>query len=54
MRIDPSDLVEYLQPPIEGVANNLTIHQSEELPAAIYEYRDVFSSGPTDMGGLGS
>ncbi len=49
-RMDPADLPEYLQPLMEGVADDLTLQQREELAAAIYEYRDVFSSGPTDMG----
>ncbi len=46
----PKDLPEHLQPLMEWVANDLTIHDREELAATIYEYRDVFSSGPTDMG----
>ncbi len=52
-RMDPADLPEYLQPLMEGVADDLTLQQREELAAAIYEYRDVFSSGPTDMGRTG-
>ncbi len=51
--MDPADLPEYLQPLMEGVADDLTLQQWEELAAAIYEYRDVFSSGPTDMGRTG-
>ncbi len=46
-------LSEYLQPLIEGVADDLTLHRREKLAAAIYEFRDVFSSGPTDMGRTG-
>ena len=38
---------------MEGVADDLTLQQREELAAAIYEYQDVFSSGPTDMGRTG-
>ncbi len=38
-RMDPKDLPE-----------DLTLREHEELAAAIYEYRDVFSSGPADMG----
>ncbi len=38
---------------MEGVADDLTLQQREELAAAIYEYRDVISSGPTDMGRTG-
>ncbi len=49
-RMDPKDLPEHLQPLMEWVAKYLTKHEREELTAAIYEYRDVFSSGPTDMG----
>ncbi len=52
-RMDPADLPEYLQPLMEGVADYLTLQQREELAAAIYEYRDVFSSGPTDIGRMG-
>ena len=51
--MDPPDLPEYLQPLMEGVANDLTLRQQEELATAIYEFRDVFSSGPTDMGRTG-
>ncbi len=42
-RMDPKDLPEYLQPLMEWVAEDLTIHEREELSAAIYEYRDVFN-----------
>ncbi len=52
-RMDPADLLEYLQPLMEGMADDLILWQREELAAAIYEYRDVFSSGPTDMGRTG-
>ena len=52
-RLDPTDLPEYLKPLMEGTADDLTLQQREELAAAIYEYRDVFSSGPTDMGRTG-
>ncbi len=38
---------------MEGVSEDLTLHQREELAAAIYEFRDVFSSGATDMGRTG-
>ncbi len=53
IRIDPADLPEYLQPLMELVSDDLTLHQREELAAAIYEYRDVFSSCPTDVGRTG-
>ncbi len=53
VRMDPVDLPEYLQPLMEGVADDLTLRQREELAAAIYEFRDLFSSGPTDMGRTG-
>ncbi len=46
VHIDPADLPEYLQPLMEGVADDLTVHQRKELAAAIYEYQDFFSSGP--------
>ncbi len=52
-RMDSADLPEYLQPWMEGVADDLTLQQRKKLAAAIYEYRDVFSSGPTDMGRTG-
>ncbi len=45
-----ADLPEYLQPLMEGMADDLTLRQREELAAAIYEFRDMLSSGPTDMG----
>ncbi len=51
--MDPADLPEYLQPLMEGVSEDLTLRQREELAAAIYEHRDVFSSGPADMGRTG-
>ncbi len=50
--VPPSDLhglthmwtmPEYLQTLMEGVVNDLTLRQREELAAAIYEFRDVFS-----------
>ncbi len=50
LRMDPADLPEYLQPLMEGVSEDLTLRQREELATAIYEHRDVFCSGPTDMG----
>ncbi len=53
IRMDPADLPEYLQPLMEGVSEDLTMRLREELAAAIYEHRDVFSSGPTDMGRTG-
>ncbi len=45
IRMDPADLPEYLQPLMEGVSEDLTLRQREELAAAIYEHMDVFSSG---------
>ncbi len=51
--MDPVDLPEYLQPLMEGVSEDLTLHQQEELAAEIYEFQDVFSSGPMDMGRTG-
>ncbi len=38
---------------MEEVADDLTLRQREELAPAIYEFRDVFSSGPTDLGRTG-
>ncbi len=48
--LDPKDLPEHLQPLMEWIAEDITPREREELAAAIYEYRDVFSSGPADMG----
>ncbi len=50
VRLDPKDLLEHLQPLMEWIAEDITPREREELAAAIYEYRDVFSSGPADMG----
>ena len=36
--MDPTDLSEYLLALMEGVADNLTIRQREELAAAIYNF----------------
>ncbi len=49
-RLNPKDLPEHLQPLMEWIAEDITPGEREELAAAIYEYRDVFSSGPEDMG----
>ncbi len=38
---------------MEGAADDRTMCQREELANAICEYRDVFSSGPTDMERIG-
>ncbi len=53
IHMDPAHLPDYFQPLMEGVADDLTLRQREELAAAIYEFRDMFSSGPTDMGRTG-
>ena len=49
-RMDPKDLPEHLQPLMEWISEDITTHELKELAAAIYEYRDVFSSGPGNMG----
>ena len=49
-RMDPKNLPEHLQPLMEWISEDITTREREELAAAIYEYRDVFSSGPEDMG----
>ena len=49
-RLNPKDLPEHLQPLMEWIAEDITPREREELAVAIYEYRDVFSSGPADMG----
>ena len=48
--MDPKDLSEHLQPPMEWLSEDITTRECEELAAAICEYRDAFSSGPEDMG----
>ncbi len=48
-RMDPKDLPDHLQPLMEWISEDITTRKREELAAAIYEYRDVFSSGPEDM-----
>ncbi len=49
-RLNPKDLLQYLKPLMEGLAEYLTPQEWKEPTVAIYEYRDVFSSGTTDMG----
>ncbi len=49
-RLHPKDLPEYLQPLMEWIAEDITLRECKEMAAAIYEYRDVFSTGPEDMG----
>ena len=49
VRMNPKDLPEHLQPLMEWVAEDLTVREREELAGAIYEYKNVFSSGPNDM-----
>ncbi len=48
--MDPKDLPEHLQPLMEWILEDITTRECEELAVDIYEYRDVFSSGPEDMG----
>ncbi len=48
--MDTKDLPEHLQPLMEGLAEDITLREHQELAAVIYEYRDVFSSGPADTG----
>ncbi len=50
VHIDPMDVPEQLQPLMEWISEYITTREREELAEAIYEYRDVFSSGPEDMG----
>ncbi len=52
-RMDPKDLPEHLQPLMEWIYEDITARECEELAAAIYEHRDVFSSGLEDMGQTG-
>ncbi len=35
---------------MEWILEDITTREREELASAIYEYRDVFSSGTEDMG----
>ena len=48
--MDPKDLQEHLEPIVEWISEDITTREREEPTAAIYEYRDVFSSGLEDMG----
>ncbi len=48
--MDLKNLPDYLKPLIKVLAEDLTVGERGELAAAIYEYRDVFSSGLDDMG----
>ncbi len=49
-RMVPNNLPEYLQPLMERLAEDLTLWEHEGLEAAIFESRDVFSSGPNRNG----
>ncbi len=35
---------------MERLAEDLSLCEHEELATAIFEYKDLFSSGPEDMG----
>ncbi len=50
VRMDPKGLPEHLQPLMEWISEDITTREREELAAAIYQYQDVFSSGPEDVG----
>ncbi len=50
VRMDPKDLQGHLQPLMEWISEDITAQEREKLAAAIYEYRDAFSSCPEDMG----
>ncbi len=47
--LNPKDLLEHLQPLMEWMTEDITPREQEELTAAIYEYRYVFSSRRDDM-----
>ncbi len=49
-RMDPDKLPEHLKLLMLDLSEDITIREREELAVAIYEYQDVFSSGPDDMG----
>ncbi len=48
--MDPERLPEHLKPLMLDLSEDITIREREELAVAIYEYQDVFSSVPDDMG----
>ncbi len=48
--MNPENLPEHLKPLPEDLVEDLTVQEPEELSAAIFEYRDVFSIGPDYMG----
>ncbi len=50
VHMDPKDLPGHLHPLMEGLVEDLTLREHEELAVTIYEYRNVFSSGPANMG----
>ncbi len=48
--MNPENLPEHLKSLMQDLAEDLSVQEKEELAVAIYEYRDVFSSGPDHMG----
>ncbi len=48
--MNPKNLPEHLQPLMEWISKDITTQECEELAAAIYECRDVFSISPEGMG----
>ncbi len=48
--MDLKDLPKHLQPLMTRDAEGPIVCKWEELAVAIYEYRDVFSSGPLTWG----
>ena len=47
---EPVELPAYLKPLMDGLSEDLSAVQRNQLAATLYEYRDVFSEGPHDMG----
>ena len=47
--LSPKGLPEHVQPLMEWITEDISTGECEELAAASFEYRDVFSSGPEDM-----
>ncbi len=48
--VDTKDVPEHLQALMEWIAEDISTRKCEDLAAAIYEYRDVLSSGQEDVG----
>ncbi len=49
VRMDRKYILEHLKPLVDGLSDDLFLYEREELADAIDEYRDVFSSGHSDI-----